>query len=114
MAAQTLVRTAALTRVLGRSGCRYVVDRILQDKLGNQGRMYLATSGDHQYVLKSVAPRDSRYFKDMFDDLRSAPYLRVSDDTCPNKSILLYKYLRDHLLSFVQIEVSLPLTKRVL
>ncbi|UPX12663.1 uncharacterized protein EKO05_0003204 [Ascochyta rabiei] len=114
MSAQTLTRTAALRRVLGQSGRRYLVERILQDKPGNQGRVYLATSGDHKYVLKSVAPRDFFYFKDMFDDLRSSPNLRVSDDACPDESVFVYKYLRDHLLSFVQNEVPLPITKRIL
>jgi serine/threonine protein kinase len=64
--------------------------------------------------LKSVAPRDFKYFKDMFDDLRGSPYLRVSVDTCPDASVFVYKYLRDHLLSFVQNNVSLPITKRIL
>ncbi|KAJ4355359.1 uncharacterized protein N0V89_003375 [Didymosphaeria variabile] len=51
----------------------------------------------------------------MFDDLRSSPYLlRVSDDACPDESVFVYKYLRDHLLSFVQNEVPLPITKRIL
>ncbi|KAF2254365.1 kinase-like protein [Trematosphaeria pertusa] len=114
MSAQTLTRAVALTRVLGQSGRHYLVERILQDKPGNQGRVYLATSGDHKYVLKSVAPRDFKYFKDMFDDLRSSPYLRVSVDACPDESVFVYKYLRDHLLSFVQNEVPLPITKRIL
>jgi hypothetical protein len=43
MSAQTLTRAAALTRVLGQSGRRYLVERILQDKPGSQGRVYLAT-----------------------------------------------------------------------
>ncbi|EDU50402.1 serine threonine protein kinase [Pyrenophora tritici-repentis] len=114
MSAQTLTRAAALTRVLGQSGRRYLVERILQDKPGDQGRVYLATSRDHKYVLKGVVLCDFKYFKDMFDDLRSSPYLRVFDDACPDKSVFVYKYLRDHLLSFVQNEVPLPTTKRIL
>lgn len=50
----------------------------------------------------------------MFDDLRSSPYLRVSDDACPEDSVFVYKYLGDHLRSFVQKEVPLPITKRIL
>ncbi|KAF1967683.1 hypothetical protein BU23DRAFT_592508 [Bimuria novae-zelandiae CBS 107.79] len=88
MSAQTLSRAVALTRVLGQSGHRYVVERILQDKPKNQGRVYLAT----------VAPHDFKYFKDMFDDLRSSPYLHVADDACPDESVFVYKYLRDHFL----------------
>ena len=50
----------------------------------------------------------------MFDDLRSSPYLCVSNDACLEESVVVYKYLGDHLLSFVQIEVPLPITKRIL
>lgn len=42
MSAPKLVRAAALTRVSGQSGRTYFVERILQDKPGNQGRVYLA------------------------------------------------------------------------
>jgi serine/threonine protein kinase len=50
----------------------------------------------------------------MFDDLRSSHYLRVSDDGCPHESVFLYKYLRVQLLSFVQKEVPLSITKQIL
>lgn len=43
MSAPTLARAAALTKVLGRSGRRYTVEKLLQDKPGNQGRVYLAS-----------------------------------------------------------------------
>ncbi|CAA9965777.1 Serine/threonine protein kinase [Pyrenophora teres f. maculata] len=92
MPTQTLIRAAALTRVLGQSGRRYLVERILQDKPGNQGRVYLATSGHHKYVLKDVAPHDFKYFENMFNDLRSSPYpTRVR--RYPDESVFVYKYL---------------------
>jgi serine/threonine protein kinase len=50
----------------------------------------------------------------MFEDLRGSPYLRASVDACPDESVFVYKYLRDHLLSFIQNDVSLPIIKRVL
>jgi serine/threonine protein kinase len=50
----------------------------------------------------------------MFDDLRSSPYIRVSDDAAPEESLFMYKYLQDHLLSFVQRDIPLHLTKRIL
>ncbi|KAH7363707.1 kinase-like domain-containing protein [Pyrenochaeta sp. MPI-SDFR-AT-0127] len=114
MSSSTFTRASALTRVLGQSGRRYIVERILQDKPGNQGRVYLATSEGQKYILKSVAPHDFKYFEDMFSDLRSSPYIRVSNDAVPDKSVFVYKYLRDHLLSFVQKDVPLPITKRIL
>jgi serine/threonine protein kinase len=50
----------------------------------------------------------------MFEDLRSSPYVRVSDDACPEESVFAYKYLRDHLLSFVQKDIPLLTMKRIL
>ncbi|KAH8712230.1 kinase-like domain-containing protein [Phaeosphaeriaceae sp. PMI808] len=115
MSATTMSRAAAITRAVGQSGRRYLVERILQDKPGNQGRVYLAKSGDQKYVLKSVTPRDFEYFQNMFNDLRSSPYIRVSDDAIPDESMFAYKYLRDHLLFFPQDkEVPLSTTKRIL
>jgi serine/threonine protein kinase len=50
----------------------------------------------------------------MFDDLRSSPYIRVSEDSDPEESLFVYNYLPHHLLNFVQKHVSLPITKRIL
>jgi serine/threonine protein kinase len=50
----------------------------------------------------------------MFDDLRSSPYIRVSEDAVPEDSLFVYNYLQDHLLSFAQKDVPLPITKRIL
>jgi serine/threonine protein kinase len=72
-------------------------------------------SGNNKYVLKSVATRDDfKYLRNMFDDLRSSPNVRVSEDACPDEHMFVYKYLRDHLLSFFQNEVPLPMTKKIL
>lgn len=50
----------------------------------------------------------------MFDDLRSSPYVRVSDDAIPEKSMFAYEFLRDHMLSLVQKDLPLPITKQIL
>ncbi|KAL8974223.1 MAG: hypothetical protein Q9197_001536 [Variospora fuerteventurae] len=75
-------------------------------------RLYGA--GSQQYVLKSVSKNDLKYFQAMFDDLRMSPSVRVADDTIPDQSMFAYKYLKDHLLSFAQKDVSLSLMKRIL
>ncbi|KAF2803431.1 uncharacterized protein BDZ99DRAFT_526780 [Mytilinidion resinicola] len=110
---------SALVRAVGQSGRRYVVERILQEKPMplDLGRVYLAMSGDQKYVLKSVQPKSFQYFQDMFNDIRNSPYfpyVRVADDSIPDKSMFAYKYLKDHLLGFVQKDVPLPVTKRIL
>lgn len=50
----------------------------------------------------------------MFNDLRKSPYIRVADDAIPDQSMFAYKYFKDHLLSFAQRNVPLPLMKRIL
>lgn len=50
----------------------------------------------------------------MFKDLQKSPYIRAADDTIPDQSMFAYKYFKDHLLSFAQKDVPLPLTKRIL
>ncbi|KAH9879169.1 hypothetical protein J1614_002606 [Plenodomus biglobosus] len=53
----------------------------------------------------------------LFPDLETATqptYACVSTDACPDESLFVYRYLRDHLLSFVQNDVALPVTKRIL
>ncbi|KAF2815025.1 kinase-like protein [Mytilinidion resinicola] len=110
---------SALVRAVGQSGRRYVVERILQEKPMplDLGRVYLATSADQKYVLKSVQPKSFQYFQNMLDDIRTSPYshyVRVSDDSIPDKSMFVDKYLKDHLLGFVQKDNPLPVTKRIL
>ncbi|KAH8723994.1 kinase-like domain-containing protein, partial [Phaeosphaeriaceae sp. PMI808] len=41
-------------------------------------------------------------------------YVRIADDAIPDQSMFAYKYFRDHLLSFAQKDVALPLMKRIL
>jgi serine/threonine protein kinase len=79
-----------------------------------QPLIFITRCGDEKYVLKSVAPTDFDYFQRLFDHLGSSPYIRVSDDAIPTESMFAYKYLKDHLLSFVQKDIPLSLTKRVL
>ncbi|KAF2493085.1 kinase-like protein [Lophium mytilinum] len=110
---------SALVRAVGQSGRRYVVERILQEKpmFLELGCVYLATSGNQKYILKSVQPKSFRYFRNMFDDIRNSPYspyVRIADDSIPNKSMFAYKFFKGHLLGFVQKDVPLSVTKRIL
>jgi serine/threonine protein kinase len=50
----------------------------------------------------------------MFADLRGSPYIHVPDDDIHDEPMFAYKYFRDHLLSFAQKDVPLPITKRIL
>jgi serine/threonine protein kinase len=61
-----------------------------------------------------VSKNDFNYFQAMFNDLQSSPYIRVAEDVIPDQTMFAYKYLKDHLLSFAQKDVPLPLIKRIL
>lgn len=46
--------------------------------------------------------------------LHGSRYLRLLEDMIPDKSIFVYRYLKDHLLSLAQKDLPLLLTKRIL
>jgi serine/threonine protein kinase len=50
----------------------------------------------------------------MYRELRSCPYLRLSQDTVPELSMFVYKYFTDDLLSLVRKGLPIALTKRIL
>ena len=53
-------------------------------------------------------------YQDMQRALSTSHYLRLLQDTIPDKSMFVYKNLKDHLLSMAQQNLPLLLTKRVL
>lgn len=57
---------------------------------------------------------DFKYYEDMQRALGSSRYLRLLQDTIPARSMFVYKYLKDHLLSLAQEDLPLLLTKRIL
>ena len=68
---------------------------------------------NQQFVAKNVLA-DFRYYEDMQQALGSSHYLRITQDTIPDRSMFVYKYLKDHLLSLAQKDLPLQLTKRIL
>ena len=46
--------------------------------------------------------------------LGTSRYLRLLQDTIPDRSMFVYKYFKDHLLSLAQQDLPLLLTKRIL
>ena len=55
-----------------------------------------------------------QYYHDMQRALNTSRYLRLLQDTVPDRSMFVYKYFNDHLLSLAQKDLPLPLTKRIL
>lgn len=50
----------------------------------------------------------------MYYRLNNSQFLRLSEDVVSEQSIFVYRYLADHLLSFVRKELSVLVTKRIL
>jgi hypothetical protein len=69
--------------------------------------------GDQPFVVKNVLA-DFEYYHDMQRALGISRYLRLVQDTIPSRSMFVYKYLNDHLLSLAQKDLPLLLTKRIL
>lgn len=57
---------------------------------------------------------DIQYYEDMQRGLRTSRYLRLLQDTIPDRSMFVYKYFKDHLLSLAQKNIPMLLTKRIL
>ena len=64
-------------------------------------------------MVKNVLA-DFDYYHDMQRALGISRYLRVFQDTIPSRSMFVYKYLNDHLLSLAQKDFPLLLMKRIL
>ncbi|MCJ1280773.1 hypothetical protein MMC26_000090 [Xylographa opegraphella] len=69
--------------------------------------------GNQKFVAKTVLA-DFQYYQDMQQALGNSRYLRLVQDTIPDKSMFVYKYLKDHLLSLARKSLPLLLTKRIL
>ena len=81
--------------------------------MGRLADIFCARCGNQQFVVKNVLA-DFKYYQDMQRALGSPPYLRLMQDTIPERSIFVYRYFKDHLLSLAQIDLPLLLTKRIL
>ena len=80
---------------------------------GRYADIFCARSGQQKFVAKSVLG-DFQYHQDMQRALGTSRYLRLLQDTIPERSMFVYTYLRDHLLSLAQQDLPLLLTKRIL
>ena len=80
---------------------------------GKFADVFCARSEGRKYVIKTILT-DFQYYQDMQRSLVNSRYLRLSQDTIPDRLMFVYRYLRDHLLSLAQHDLPLLLTKRIL
>ncbi|KAL8967275.1 MAG: hypothetical protein Q9197_005516 [Variospora fuerteventurae] len=100
-------------KLVGQSGQHYLIERILQSKEFPPSNVYLTTCGNQKFVVKNILA-EYKYYQDMQRALHGSRYLRLLQDTIPDRSMFVYKYLNNHLLFLAQKYLPLPLTKRIL
>ncbi|KAF2272842.1 kinase-like protein [Westerdykella ornata] len=105
---------AAITSAIGRSGRRYVVEKILQESRGPYGPVYLASADNKRYVLKDVGSQAFKHLDHMYNDFRASTYVRVAEDAIPDHTMFAFRYFKDHLLSFAGKAVPESQVKRIL
>ncbi|PWY96582.1 kinase-like protein [Aspergillus sclerotioniger CBS 115572] len=99
----------------GQSGRKYEVGRVLQEEASPIRQVYLANSGDQNFILKYIHPVNYQDLEDINSKLRnSAKHVRLSQDTIPEKSMFVFDYFKDHLLCLAQKDLPLDITKRIL
>ena len=81
--------------------------------MGRLADTYCARFGTKKFVVKTILA-DFKYYQDMQRALGTSRHLRLLQDTIPDRSMFVYEYLKDHLLSLAQKDLPLPLTKRIL
>ncbi|KKY22822.1 putative calcium calmodulin dependent protein kinase [Phaeomoniella chlamydospora] len=113
-ATDTNVQKAHLTEIKGPSGRQYKIERVLQDKGSLLGCVFLATDGNEKFVLKEIPRNNCEFRLEIYRRLGSCPYVRGLEDTAPNESIFIFRYLKENLLGLVQKNLPISTTKRIL
>ncbi|EFQ98890.1 serine/threonine protein kinase [Nannizzia gypsea CBS 118893] len=98
--------------IVGESGQRYIIEKVLQKKEVPGTCVYLAKDGEQRFILKNT--HDFGYYRDIYRRLSTSPCLRLLHDTVPNQSIFIYEYLKDDLLTFARKDLPIVTTKRIL
>ena len=75
--------------------------------------IFCGRCGNQKFVVKDVLAGFD-YYQAMQRALGNSRYLRLFQDTIPARSMFVYEYLKDHLLSLAQKDLPLLLTKRIL
>jgi hypothetical protein len=129
-------------RLTSKSGRQYSIECVLQEKDHRPERVYLASyvieysigslfqsfsrlissfkysrDDGHKFVLKEIPPSMFELACNMQRDLithERSHYLRLMRDAIPERSILIYDYTTDHLLSIAQQNIPLAVRKRIL
>ncbi|EER25435.1 Protein kinase domain containing protein [Coccidioides posadasii C735 delta SOWgp] len=109
-----LKMASALNELIGMSGCRYRFKELIQER-PHIGRVWLATSGQDQVILKDIPTNIFSNFNEIIrPKLRESPYIRLPLDTIVDQRIFVYKYLTDDFLSLIRKQIAMRERKKVL
>lgn len=64
--------------------------------------------------MKEISQKNYEFRLEIYRRLGSCPYVRGLEDTAPDHSVFVFKYLRENLLGLVQKDLSIAITKRIL
>ncbi|PYI08452.1 putative calcium/calmodulin dependent protein kinase [Aspergillus sclerotiicarbonarius CBS 121057] len=112
---RTIAKMAsAPSEYVGASGSSYRFKELLQER-PLVGRVWLATSGQGQFVLKDI-PKNifDNFYERILPQIHETPHIRFPCDTIPGQRILVYKYLTDDFLDLVKKGISLQTRKHIL
>ncbi|RAL06639.1 putative calcium/calmodulin dependent protein kinase [Aspergillus homomorphus CBS 101889] len=100
---------------IGQSGCRYNIERVLQEETCPPRHVYVATAKNQSFILKYIHGINYDDLEAINDRLRAhASHVRLPQDTIPEKSMFVFKYFADHLLHLAQMDLSFEVRKRIL
>ncbi|KAI0545242.1 kinase domain-containing protein [Xylaria curta] len=105
---------SAIGELIGVTGRRYMFKQLIQER-PHVGRVWLATSGNSNFVLKDIPTSIfSNFNEHIRPKLCDHPHIRLPSDTIKDQHIFVYKYLTDDFLSLVRKKTSLRARKQIL
>ncbi|KAE8338728.1 hypothetical protein BDV24DRAFT_153340 [Aspergillus arachidicola] len=112
---RTIAKMASSSNLsVGPTGSRYQFKQLIQER-PHVGRVWLATSGQDQFILKDT-PKDifSNFNEKIRSQLVESPYIRLPWDNIPDERILVYRYLTDDFLNLVREGIPIHIRKQLL
>ncbi|EGD86043.1 serine/threonine protein kinase [Trichophyton rubrum MR1459] len=99
--------------LVGSSGREYVRDKLLKhNPLRPDLSVYLAKSGDQNFVMKKMSDMVFDLALDYKNDFPDSRRLRIHVDENDEEKVVIYEYFDDNLLSFVNKNPNLNLARK--
>ncbi|OJJ43918.1 hypothetical protein ASPZODRAFT_72814 [Penicilliopsis zonata CBS 506.65] len=104
--------------LIGQSGRKYNIKKVLQEESFPPRQVYLATSAEDErkrFILKYIHSVNFDDLQVINNRLRNcARHVRLPQDIIPEKSMFVFEYFTDHLLHLAQTDLSVAARKKIL